>query len=120
DPEGAAYRVEEGRSPHTRGKPAIHGRSAAAGRSIPAYAGETVARSRAPSRGPVDPRIRGGNHRQEGLGRSSCGRSPHTRGKPVRVITITAEERSIPAYAGETVMRTLSRDRFEVDPRIRG
>src|SRR5690606_36671282 len=52
-----------GRSPHTRGKLSLDHHREWNGRSIPAYAGETMPSGWQRGSSTVDPRIRGGNHR---------------------------------------------------------
>src|SRR5690606_38825164 len=68
----------------------------------------------------VDPRIRGGNGAHPRFIQPRHGRSPHTRGKPQKEGRFTSRWRSIPAYAGETILDRYQSRAFSVDPRIRG
>src|SRR5690606_5695162 len=90
-------------------------------RSIPAYAGETTGRSDQEVGMEVDPRVCGGNGDQLDRVRPVAGRSPRMRGK-LQVKNLFAWfQRSIPAYAGETLlpgsMRSSATGR---SPRMRG
>ena len=68
----------------------------------------------------VDPRVCGGN---AAISASICaidGRSPRMRGKRARPTQRTARQRSIPAYAGETLGVKSTRTRWPLDPRVCG
>src|SRR5690606_41733174 len=68
---------------------------------IPAYAGETIRRSRRCTQPRVDPRVCGGNAAAPINSPPPKGRSPRMRGKPHLLARAAAATRSIPAYAGE-------------------
>ncbi len=91
-----------------------------ASRSIPAHAGEPPSPGPDLGRGQVDPRSRGGASAVTSFPATAIGRSPLTRGSPIRYPDAVPYGRSIPAHAGEP--RSLgSRSRgFPVDPRSRG
>src|SRR5690606_10597814 len=93
-----------GRSPRMRGKrPGADEEHLLLG-SIPAYAGETWFKLVDPDELPVDPRVCGGNWSTCSAGAGATGRSPRMRGKLVRDGTNALALRSIPAYAGETLL----------------
>src|SRR5690606_34085979 len=91
-----------GRSPRMRGKPRIRDVEIHLGGSIPAYAGETSTRRKAPAWRKVDPRVCGRNESIQQGRRYDYGRSPRMRGKQRPKHKDTMREGSIPAYAGET------------------
>ena len=91
-----------GLSPRGRGKrprspllPSLPG-------SIPAWAGETSTQSPRPLRSAVYPRVGGGNVGSRPDNVNNLGLSPRGRGKLARAGSAAVEERSIPAWAGET------------------
>ena len=92
-----------GRSPRMRGKQKGEAQASPTGRSIPAYAGETELRVCGRGGDEVDPRVCGGNSPPSRSPRSTEGRSPRMRGKLDLDLFERAEQRSIPAYAGETL-----------------
>ena len=100
-----------GSSPHTRGAQLvcliawrIHG-------IIPAYAGSTMA-SNATTAGRKDhPRIRGEHRVGEVTESEEVGSSPHTRGARGRYPQDLPQLGIIPAYAGSTTRRRVSRPR---------
>ena len=91
-----------GSSPHTRGtlqQPVDVGQYL---RFIPAYAGNTRSRcARWPSAS-VHPRIRGEHAYASAENKITSGSSPHTRGTRQQRLPLRADERFIPAYAGNT------------------
>ncbi len=109
-----------GRSPPTRGS--LAGREAMAEPlgSIPAHAGEPVARRRTDGRRRVDPRPRGGATGLGVVGLLLLGRSPPTRGSPRELVVAGVEVGSIPAHAGEPRHRPPGGRAPRVDPRPRG
>ena len=98
-----------GSSPLTRGKRLrVHGRRAGH-RLIPAHAGKTRSRSAAAARCAAHPRSRGENRTRHGPRPCRLGSSPLTRGKPRVGGRRRARLRLIPAHAGKTCSRSLSR-----------
>ncbi len=87
---------------------------------IPAYAGNTSVTPLSFQIRTVYPRIRGEHKKHNWLLRSDTGLSPHTRGTPLHIVTFTATDRFIPAYAGNTTLRQLTVKQETVYPRIRG
>ena len=79
-PRSTVTRAATGSSPHTRGTPCDHDGSIAAGRFIPAYAGNARSSSRCPMPAPVHPRIRGERTEIYLPNPKADGSSPHTRG----------------------------------------
>ena len=109
-----------GLSPRGRGK--HRGRWYATGlsRSIPAWAGETLALIAGVAVVAVYPRVGGGNA-MAGLHTSAvAGLSPRGRGKPVPPAVYPPRNRSIPAWAGETVVGKLGGGPAGVYPRVGG
>ena len=90
------------------------------GRSIPACAGEPIARTRRRFARRVYPRVRGGTvsrHRRRGrLG----GLSPRARGNLVDHLVEVMREGSIPACAGEPLYPQVKAALEAVYPRVRG
>ena len=90
-----------GLSPPTRGiRPSIAGCLSHL-RSIPAYAGDPITRSKPYSRTAVYPRLRGGSGIKVAVVIPHEGLSPPTRGIPSRLFLRHSPLRSIPAYAGD-------------------
>ena len=89
-------------------------------RSIPAWAGETNRRSIRQSRWGVYPRVGGGNRPGSGLIRTVKGLSPRGRGKRYTTPPRNRTTRSIPAWAGETVMVYSPPAKVSVYPRVGG
>ena len=87
---------------------------------IPAYAGSTASYISRVGPPPDHPRIRGEHYAAHKVAIEAGGSSPHTRG------ALSAAGRSgrrsgiIPAYAGSTASRALTRNIVEDHPRIRG
>ena len=92
-----------GLSPRVRGKRLLQPLLAPAGRSIPACAGETLARAKPRRLTMVYPRVCGGNRCAMPYGASGVGLSPRVRGKRVFLRLHPPLLRSIPACAGETI-----------------
>ena len=131
--------VQPGRSPHARGRQCCGGLVAVLNGSIPACAGETVAKHRSTGRrrvpacagetqvrvkngaqARVDPRMRGGDYIWSGIPRACQGRSPHARGRRGPRCNGWRFPWSIPACAGETPHPCRRRRPYQVDPRMRG
>ena len=93
-----------GLSPRGRGKPYRAGRDDAELRSIPAWAGETAKRAIDRRKAKVYPRVGGGNCPSNGRRRDEIGLSPRGRGKPATASGACRRIRSIPAWAGETLV----------------
>ena len=100
--------VATGRSPRMRGKPSVGFSSPPSWGSIPAYAGETLGHLSGRQRWRVDPRVCGGNCLDETSRARDHGRSPRMRRKRRRSRSSRGRCRSIPAYAGETLVVVLS------------
>ena len=94
-----------GSSPHTRGTRDRVGRDGLRHRIIPAYAGNTSTRTCSSSQRTDHPSIRGEHSARVGVTTRNVGSSPHTRGTPDRGRRAAAQERIIPAYAGNTPRR---------------
>jgi len=109
-----------GRSPLTRGRLGTSSVETGAARSIPAHAGETASARRCGQPWRVDPRSRGGDVGCTHMTGPGSGRSPLTRGRPHLARRTTAQQRSIPAHAGETGWCPACGFGFWVDPRSRG
>ena len=109
-----------GLSPPTRGNPRTLTSRIIRVRSIPAHAGEPLARSVVRFGRRVYPRPRGGTPPAKPKGGAGCGLSPPTRGNPPPAGQRHAGHGSIPAHAGEPVPRTRIRIRGTVYPRPRG
>ena len=110
-----------GLSPHGRGKRSGLRRKAAAVRSIPARAGETLCWNWGGGRlAAVYPRTGGGNPAPILDLLIRWGLSPHGRGKPRTIPASPPASRSIPARAGETSDNTGITSRIPVYPRTGG
>ena len=92
----------QGLSPRGRGKLGTGSHGGLTRRSIPAWAGETGHIRPARRRWQVYPRVGGGNRRSRWSIGSLPGLSPRGRGKPAAGPALEEDERSIPAWAGET------------------
>ena len=109
-----------GLSPRGRGKLVLPCASCSALRSIPAWAGETDGDIDMPLIMAVYPRVGGGNPR-EACGRATLrGLSPRGRGKQDTSAPAQNAERSIPAWAGETVSQCIPPYVGTVYPRVGG
>ena len=116
---GLALR-EYGRSPRVRGSRCACRRTPGCGGSIPACAGEPLARRDQGAQPGVDPRVCGGAVLpvdQHGFGE---GRSPRVRGSRREGGDGQLDRRSIPACAGEPVPRRAAPCATGVDPRVCG
>ena len=91
-----------GLSPRGRGKQCDKNFVGCAGRSIPAWAGETNRPPHSPPLPAVYPRVGGGNFWLASGVPPSSGLSPRGRGKPPSALGEDIGEGSIPAWAGET------------------
>ena len=109
-----------GPSPHARGKRTRSRSRTAPTRSIPACAGKTPRRADRGARASVHPRMRGENGAVTPGCSSSCGPSPHARGKPMEAGGCGMNERSIPACAGKTAVDRFATAVDSVHPRMRG
>ena len=98
----ACWYINGGLSPRGRGKPDSMTPTEKMARSIPAWAGETMAISTTRHMPPVYPRVGGGNQHEYIITASKGGLSPRGRGKRARSSPALAAARSIPAWAGET------------------
>ena len=112
--------INQGRSPHARGRPLAVATPMRTDGSIPACAGEAMAPSDSTGTTEVDPRMRGGGAYWCVVARRLSGRSPHARGRLTRLLNAFADERSIPACAGEAHLGWHPVPTAEVDPRMRG
>ena len=110
----------EGLSPRGRGKQKRRRAGCAYPRSIPAWAGETLISADTNTTAAVYPRVGGGNLREANLPIHYDGLSPRGRGKRHRRRSNRGLDRSIPAWAGETLCAHDSRRRIMVYPRVGG
>ncbi len=109
-----------GRSPRGRGRPRARSRRSATPRSIPAWAGETMLPAWPGGSTSVDPRVGGGDGSASHESIIELGRSPRGRGRRQRIVAGGVDQRSIPAWAGETTQSTAAPSRVRVDPRVGG
>ena len=109
-----------GSSPLARGLRARPVRPDGHGRIIPARAGFTSSRSPATSRRPDHPRSRGVYRGTHAAHRRKTGSSPLARGLPRSLEQLSCAGGIIPARAGFTLPRCLSRTATEDHPRSRG
>ena len=105
-----------GLSPRGRGKRPAATSQVHLARSIPAWAGETPGRTPYPRRNRVYPRVGGGNGVTVPVHWSFEGLSPRGRGKPPTRAKCPPAKRSIPAWAGETVVLPLCDERLRSIP----
>ena len=112
--------AHRGLSPRGRGKPWAAAAAYSRRRSIPAWAGETLAANADSARIAVYPRVGGGNVVKAPTDAGKSGLSPRGRGKLARVRAIVSGQGSIPAWAGETAMRNACRPYLRVYPRVGG
>ena len=112
--------IKLGLSPRGRGKPSVAQMRQWVGRSIPAWAGETRARSLGYAAAGVYPRVGGGNGEQTETGAKKQGLSPRGRGKPAWIWWGRSAQGSIPAWAGETRHRRRVGQHKQVYPRVGG
>ena len=112
--------ISGGLSPRGRGKLETGAKHFHLWRSIPAWAGETTLKgARSPGRR-VYPRVGGGNVIRNLSIAPPLGLSPRGRGKHTIADLNLGDERSIPAWAGETTARIGRGNFFEVYPRVGG
>ena len=111
---------EEGSSPLTRGKHRLLRMLYRARGLIPAHAGKTPAWWHRATRPWAHPRSRGENYAQAAANTKAWGSSPLTRGKLTSQYTVTIVPGLIPAHAGKTSMRSMSRWLDRAHPRSRG
>ena len=100
-----------GSSPHTRGALSLPEAADRRPRIIPAYAGSTRDQDTPALTAADHPRIRGEHNAGRSSGAHLHGSSPHTRGAPTGRHLQRADRRIIPAYAGSTFGRPISRMR---------
>ncbi len=109
-----------GLSPRVRGNPVEDVGGLAAGRSIPACAGEPGGAEDLASGERVYPRVCGGTDQQRGLYMPPNGLSPRVRGNLPLGEMMKPKIGSIPACAGEPIVRRLARGGHRVYPRVCG
>ena len=112
--------IPEGLSPRGRGKLGDRRPNHGSERSIPAWAGETHSRHSAGVYPEVYPRVGGGNIQCYLTATASAGLSPRGRGKPAVACARPHRPGSIPAWAGETSMRSRQARTRWVYPRVGG
>ncbi len=109
-----------GRSPRVRGRLQTGPQSYWLPRSIPACAGEALLSGTDAPSARVDPRVCEGGALTSTLTSARRGRSPRVRGRRQKSASRNMPRRSIPACAGEAVVRLVSARVYEVDPRVCG
>ncbi len=109
-----------GPSPRARGSHHRRGGGAVGQRSIPACAGEPGGARRGTARGWVHPRVRGGACARRWRPFHPLGPSPRARGSHIEPGQHLAEDRSIPACAGEPGGGRRRPPAEPVHPRVRG
>ena len=112
--------IGEGRSPRGRGKRTLRPVRSRPERSIPAWAGEARRVDHHLPHVKVDPRVGGGSPWMTCSAARVAGRSPRGRGKRVKMGFTLEDEGSIPAWAGEALVRCCAPVRRRVDPRVGG
>ena len=110
----------DGPSPRARGRRTNTWVNLHAHRSIPACAGETHDARGFLADEMVHPRVRGGDEYRTLMQRHEGGPSPRARGRPSPGVRHPGIPGSIPACAGETLVRTLGQVLAWVHPRVRG
>ena len=95
----------KGLSPRGRGKRGLNFCQSLTDRSIPAWAGETLVLVHAERKQTVYPRVDGGNITRRETADTFYGLSPRGRGKPSRELGSSRSCGSIPAWAGETLLK---------------
>ena len=113
-------KYEPGLSPRGRGKHVVALLDGGMYRSIPAWAGETAAASALPKPIAVYPRVGGGNAGARRGRPHTQGLSPRGRGKHLPGYVMWVLTRSIPAWAGETIVICFVRCATKVYPRVGG
>ncbi len=114
----AIAKVSVGLSPRMQGKQNQGMEDMLDDRSIPAYAGQTHACGCGSPTGAVYPRVCRANPARPGPEVSSDGLSPRMQGKPGHVLLSGPEQRSIPAYAGQTTPVCAITSQMRVYPRV--
>ena len=109
-----------GLSPRSRGKRRIRRRPDPSRGPIPAVAGETQCRTHHHHPRRAYPRGRGGNSGVESTSACTSGLSPRSRGKLEVTGALAIQLGPIPAVAGETSTRSMSRRSNRAYPRGRG
>ena len=107
-------------SPHTRGRRRHHPKPARCNPFIPAYTGDTSHGLVPQIHQAFHPRIRGADGNQDKPNGGGSLSSPHTRGRPTHITCGALEHPFIPAYAGETKVRTQKYYIPSFHPRIHG
>ena len=97
--------VDDGPSPHARGKLLRPHQRRVSVRTIPACAGKTSTVQVSGSPPPDHPRMRGENESLSTMGERAFGPSPHARGKRSQAMPRGCGCRTIPACAGKTSFR---------------
>ena len=116
----AAWAVEAGTSPRTRGKHRRKNPPNPTGRNIPAHAGKTSGLFTIPNHFEEHPRARGENAFRGGRQYVADGTSPRTRGKQGIAVSRIDNARNIPAHAGKTSAHCSMRWGRREHPRARG
>ena len=111
---------QEGSSPLTRGKRLSRSNVATTSGLIPAHAGKTSHAITASGLTWAHPRSRGENTRRRGESAARQGSSPLTRGKLRARERLVDRRGLIPAHAGKTTARPVSRSAPWAHPRSRG
>ena len=112
--------THKGLSPRGRGKHRLAAACQESRRSIPAWAGETLADCFKVAYHQVYPRVGGGNERERELELNRRGLSPRGRGKQQLSMHAPNPHRSIPAWAGETLYQAGRAAMRAVYPRVGG
>ena len=110
----------KGLSPRVRGNPRRRPRPARPPGSIPACAGEPPPSSPSPCSPGVYPRVCGGTPPRPAQAAWTAGLSPRVRGNPGRIPLGGIIRRSIPACAGEPIIRIRTAAFLQVYPRVCG
>ena len=119
-PGGKGVAAGRGLSPRGRGKPGGAGSGGCAGRSIPAWAGETAGEVVTVLMFQVYPRVGGGNAGGSEARPHTLGLSPRGRGKLANLPDWRIQRGSIPAWAGETLRARGEQGKPGVYPRVGG
>ena len=112
--------TEWGLSPRGRGKRNLQCGALRRQRSIPAWAGQTSSAPLPATYKQVYPRVGGANVSMAVLGKSIGGLSPRGRGKLLALFAWRSRQRSIPAWAGQTIPYRNDSSRNTVYPRVGG
>ena len=110
----------DGSSPRARGTRGRARARGAAGRFIPACAGNTFSTPPTPRFTPVHPRVRGEHYSNDQTKQATDGSSPRARGTLLPVACGPYHGRFIPACAGNTASGRLRSLPRAVHPRVRG